>query len=403
MLVKTHKKSLLFIFITVLIDCIGLRIIYPVAATIITELSGESVNEAVVYSGWLMTSYAIMQFICSPILGKLSDRFGRRPILLLALFGLGINYLILAYSTSLYWLFIGRIIAGVCGASITTAFAYIADISSAEHRAKNFGIISSAIGIGFIVGPVLGGMLSEFGTRVPFFVSAALAFINCVYGFLYLPESLKNIGKTKFSLKDISPIQFITYTKGDARLKALFVVMLLFYLSAQVIPSIWPFYTKYRFNWNDLQIGYSIAFVGFLVALVKLLLVDFSQKQLGIKQAIYIGFVLNVLGLTLMAFASNTESIALSIIIYSLGGITPTLLQGSISNITSEHKQGEIQGVLTSLLSLSTIVTPFISTHLFYHFTREASTVAFSGAPFILAALLVFLSLIVYLLVPVKD
>ena len=403
MLIQKHRKSLFFIFITVLIDCIGFRIIYPVAATIITELSGESINEAVVYSGWLMTSYAIMQFIFSPILGKLSDRFGRRPILLLALFGLGLNYLILGYSSSLYWLFIGRTIAGVCGASITTAFAYVADISDAEHRSKNFGIISSAIGIGFIIGPILGGVLSEFGTRVPFFVSAALAFINCVYGFLYLPESLKNFSKAKFSLREINPIQFITYTKADSKLKFLFVVMLLFYLSAQVIPSIWPFYTKYKFSWNDLQTGYSIACVGLLVALVKLLLVDFSQKQLGVKRAVYVGFVLNVTGLFLMAFASSTQTIGLSIVIYSLGGVTPTLLQASISNIASSHKQGEVQGILTSLLSLSTIVTPFISTHLFYHFTKATSIVSFSGAPFILAAALAFLSFIVYWLVPVKE
>lgn len=386
---KKIKNPLVFIFITVLIDCIGIRIIYPVAASIISEVSGVSVNEAVTYSGWLMASYAVMQFLFSPILGALSDRFGRRPVLLLSLMGFGIDYLFLALAKTLPLLFLGRIISGICGASITTSFAYVADISSPEKRAQNFGIIGAAIGLGFIIGPFMGGMLSEFGTRVPFFASAVLSLLNWLYGFFILPESLKIENRRKFNLKRANPFGAFLQLKKNKAIRMLLVALFFLFVAGQVMPAVWPFYTKYLYKWSDLEIGYSLAFVGVMVAIVKSGLIRWTQKFFGPIRSVYIGLLFYVLGLSLFACANQPWMLYVFILVYCLGGIALPSLQAIISGRMHANEQGELQGMITSLISLSNILAPLIMTHLFYFFTKENGSVNFPGAPFAVAAILV--------------
>jgi MFS transporter, DHA1 family, tetracycline resistance protein len=270
-----------------IIDCIGIRIIYPVAASLVAEVSGVSLTAAITYSGWMMASYAIMQFIFSPILGGLSDQFSRRPVLLISLMGLGINYFLLALANTLPLLFLGRIIAGICGSSLTTGFAYVADISLPEKRAQNFGIIGAAIGLGFIIGPFLGGVFSQFGTRVPFIAAACLCLVNWLYGFFILPESLPKESRRTFNFRRASPFGAFVHLKKNKAIRMLLLVLFFLFFAGQVMPSIWPFYTKYLYKWSDLEIGYSLAFVGIMVAIVKGGLLGWIQK----KQDLWVRFI----------------------------------------------------------------------------------------------------------------
>ncbi len=389
------KNPLTFIFITVLIDCIGIGIIFPVAASIVTEVSHVSINQAVTYSGWMMASYAIMQFFFSPVLGGLSDRFGRRPVLLLSLMGLGIDYLFLATANSLPLLFLGRIIAGVCGASFTTSFAYIADVSEPEKRAQNFGMMGAAFGLGFIIGPFIGGMFSEFGTRAPFIVAACLSLLNCLYGFFILPESLKPENRRAFDIKRANPFGAFVQWKKNKATRMLLVVMFFLYLAGQVMPATWPFYTKYLYAWTDKEIGYSLAFVGVMVAMVQGGLIKWSQKKFGPANSVYVGVFFYMAGLILFAFASQSWMVYAFTLVYCLGGIAPPSLQGIISGRIPGNEQGELQGMMTALMSLSTILSPLIMTNLFYFFTKEGAPIHFPGASFAAAAIIVFIGMLI--------
>jgi MFS transporter, DHA1 family, tetracycline resistance protein len=391
------RNQLVFIFITVFIDCVGIRLVYPVAASIVAEVGHVSVTEAITYSGWMMAAYAAMQFIFSPILGALSDKYGRRPILLISMMGLGIDYLFLALANTLPLLFLGRIIAGICGARFTTSFAYIADISAAEKRAQYFGIIGVAIGLGFTLGPFLGGLLSEMGTRVPFVAAAILTLLNWLYGFFILPESLKPENRRAFSLRRANPLGAFEHLRKNKALRMLFVVLFFLFLAGQVMPSVWPFYTKFVFKWSDLKIGYSLAFVGVVLAIVKGGLIKWSQNRFGDVRTVYIGLIFYMVGLSLFAFASQPWMLYAFSLVYCIGGIAPPSLQAIISGKMQANEQGELQGVITSLLSLANIISPLIMTNLFYFFTKENTNYYFPGASFAAAAILILIAFSIYL------
>lgn len=385
------KNPLVFIFITVLIDSIGVRIIFPVVASVVTEISHMSINKAITFNGYMMTCYAIMQFTFSPILGGLGDRFGRRPVLLLSLVGVGIDYLFLSLSNTLPLLFLGKIISGISGSSLTTGFAYTADISPPEKRAQNFGIIGAAIGFGFIIGPFIGGLLSEFGTRVPFIVAAYLSLLNLIFSFFILPESLKKEDRREFSLRRANIFGTFMQLRKNKDIRMLLVVMFFLYLAGQVLPAVWPFYTKYLYKWSDREIGYSLAFMGVTVAIVKGGLVEWTQKKLGSIYSIYVGLLLCVAGLSLLALVCQSWIAYVFILVYCLGGVASPSLQGIISGRIPPDEQGELQGIMTTLISLSTIISPLIMTNLFYFFTKENGSVYFPGAPFAAAAIIIFI------------
>lgn len=377
-----------------MIDVTGLGLIIPVMPGLIEELSGGTISEASSYGGWLTFTFAIMQFLCSPILGGLSDQFGRRPILLLALLGFALDYLLLSFAPTLTWLFIGRALAGITGASITTATAYIADISTKENRAQNFGMIGAAFGLGFIVGPALGGLLGSFGPRIPFMVAAALTFLNFLYGYFILPESLQPSNRRKFQWSRANPIGSLRQLKKYPAMGGLVVSFLLIYLAAHAVQSNWSFFTIERFGWSETMIGISLAVVGLLVAIVQGGLIRYINPILGNEKSVYTGLLLYTLGLTLFAFASQSWMMFVFLIPYCLGGIAGPALQSIISHNIPSNEQGELQGALAGLVSLTSIAGPPLMTGLFAYFTKPSAPVHFSGAPFLLGALFMLLSAI---------
>lgn len=382
------KYALSFIFLTLLIDITGLGIIIPVMPKLIGQLTGEGLSVASEYGGWLTFAYAFMQFIFAPILGNLSDKYGRRPVLLLSLFGFGIDYLFLAFAPTIFWLFVGRIIAGVAGASMTTAMAYIADVSAPEKRAQNFGIIGAAFGLGFIIGPVLGGVLGQFGTRIPFLAAAALALLNFLYGYFILPESLSKENRRPFNFKTANAWASLARLKRYPKVLGLAGALILVYLASYALQSVWTYYNMYKFAWSEAIVGYSLGFVGITIAVVQGGLIRVIIPKLGQERSLYIGLALYSFGYLLFAFATEGWMMFAFMIPYSLGGIAGPALQGIMSNQVPANEQGELQGTLTGLMSLTAIFGPLLMTHLFALFTGKQAILEFPGAPFLVGAVL---------------
>jgi DHA1 family tetracycline resistance protein-like MFS transporter len=390
---KTARPAALkFIFITILVDVIGWGLIIPVMPKLIGELKHIDPGETSKYGGWLVTVYALMQYACAPLLGALSDKYGRRPVLLFSLFGFGIDYLFMAFAPNYAWLFVGRVISGITGASFTTASAYIADISDADNRAKNFGMIGAAFGLGFIIGPVIGGLLGGFGIHAPFYAAAILCLLNWLYGYFILPESLSKEHRRQFDWKRANPLGSLLQLKKYPGIVGLVSSMVLVYLAAHAVQSNWNYFTVYKFNWNEKMIGISLGVVGVLVAFVQTWLMGKVHPILGNTKSIYIGLLFYSAGMFLFAFATQSWMMFVFLVPYCLGGIAGPALQATISGHVPPNAQGELQGILTSLMSLTSIIGPLMMTQLFNYFTHDSAPVKFAGAPFFLGGLLMMFS-----------
>lgn len=387
------EPALGFIFVTLLIDITGWGIIIPVVPGLIMEVSGGNISEASSYGGWLIAAYAVMQFLFAPIVGALSDRFGRRPVLLASLFGFGLDYLFTAFAPTLAWLFLGRIVAGIMGASFTTAGAYIADISPPEKRAQSFGIIGVAFGLGFIIGPVIGGLLGGWGVRVPFLVTAGLTLVNWLYGYFILPESLKPENRRKFEWKRANPIGTLKSLFRYPVIAGLFVSLACLYIAAHAIQSNWSYYTIEKFGWNEAKIGLSLGVVGLMYAIVQGWLIRIIIPKFGAQRSAYLGLALYAAGFLLYALATEGWMMYAFTIVYCLGAIAGPALQGIMSNTIPATEQGELQGGFTSLMSLTSIVGPLVmNSLLFAYFTGPDTPVYLPGAPMLLGALLTMIS-----------
>ncbi|MDX1939787.1 MAG: TCR/Tet family MFS transporter [Saprospiraceae bacterium] len=381
-----------FIFITLLIDVTGFGIIIPVIPALIQELIGGNLSQAATYGGWLMFAYAIVQFFFSPIIGNLSDRFGRRPVLLLSLLAFSIDYVITALAPTIGWLFLGRILAGVTGASMTTAMAYIADVSPPEKRAQNFGLVGAAFGLGFIIGPVIGGLLGQYGSRAPFIAAAILAFLNFLYGYFILPESLKPENRRTFEWKRANPVGSLLHFKKYPVILGLVASLVLLYIAAHSTQSTWSYFTMERFGWNEAWVGYSLGAVGLMVAIVQGGLIRIINPWLGQKNSVYIGLLLYAIGFFLFAFATQGWMMFAFLVPYCLGGIAGPAMQGIMSSQVPSNEQGELQGALTSLISVTTIIGPPFMTNLFAYFTGQHAPFYFPGAAFFAGAILTIIS-----------
>jgi MFS transporter, DHA1 family, tetracycline resistance protein len=390
---QKREAALGFIFITLLIDVTGFGIIIPVLPSLISEMLHVGLSEAALYGGWMMFAFSITQFLFSPVLGNLSDRYGRRPILLISLFGFAVDYLFLAFAPTIGWLFVGRVIAGIMGASFTTATAYIADISTPEKRAQNFGMVGAAFGLGFIIGPVIGGLLGQFGPRVPFIAAAGLTFLNWLYGYFILPESLKPENRRNFEWKRANPVGSLKQLRKYPVIAGLVGSLIFVYIAAHATQSTWTFFTMQKFNWSETMVGYSLGFVGIMIAVVQGGLIRYINPKLGQKKSVYYGLALYAVGFFLFAFATKGWMMFAFLVPYCLGGIAGPALQGIISSQVPANEQGELQGGLTSLMSVTSIIGPPLMTMLFAYFTSGTTPVYFPGAPFLAGAVLTFVSM----------
>ena len=390
-----RPAALAFIFVTILIDVIGLGVIIPVLPALIEQLTGEGVSRASQYAGWLSFAYAAAQFGFAPVVGGLSDRFGRRPVLLASLLGLGCDYIFLALAPSIGWLFVGRVIAGITGASFTTATAYIADVSPPEKRAQNFGLVGAAFGLGFIIGPVLGGLFAHFGARVPFVVAAGLSLCNFLYGFFLVPESLPVAQRRPFEWARANAVASLVRLGKYPQIIGLVVALVLLYLAGSATQSVWTFYTILKFHWNETLIGYSLGAVGVGALIVQGGLVRTVIPRLGAGRAVALGMVFYTIGFVLFAFASKGWMMFAFTGVFALGGLAGPALQGSISGQVPPTEQGELQGALTSLISATGVVGPLLMTNLFAWFTRPQAPLYFPGMPFLAGAALTLLALLV--------
>ena len=387
-----RNAALGFIFVTLLIDVIGFGIIIPVVPNLLMELGSLNISEAAAYGGWLLTSFSVMQFLFSPILGNLSDQYGRRPILLISLFGFGVDYLLTAFAPTITWLFAGRIIAGIMGASFTTASAYIADVSTRENRAQNFGMIGAAFGLGFIIGPALGGIIATLGLRAPFIAAAILTFINWLYGYFVVPESLKLENRRKFEWKRANALGSVKFFLRYKVILGLVASIVLIYIAAHAVQSTWSFYTIEKYKWNTAMVGYSLAFVGLMVAFVQGWLIRFIIPKLGQERSVYVGLTLYSIGFLLFGIATQGWMMFAFLIPYCLGGIAGPSLQGIMSGQVPANQQGELQGALTSLMSLTSIIGPLLMTSLFYYFSEPSADIYFPGAAMIAGSILTIMS-----------
>ncbi len=393
---KTKSAAVGFIFITLLIDITGWGIVIPVVPKLIQELVHTSdLSVASQYGGWLSFVYAGMQFIFASVLGGLSDRFGRRPIILFSLLGFSINFFIQAIAPSIFWLFVGRIFSGVTGASITTASAYIADVSTDEDRAKNFGLIGAAFGLGFIIGPVLGGFLGQYGARVPFYAASVLCLVNFLYGLFILPESLPKELRRKFNWRRANPVGSLAQLRRYPQILGLIAALVFVYIAGHAVQTNWTFFTMYKFNWSEKMVGISLGVSGFMAALVQGYLIRIIQPKLGNEKSIFYGLVFCAIGMLLFSFATESWMMFAFLIPYGLGGIAGPALQSVISAQVPKSEQGELQGALASLVSLTAIVGPPLMTNTFYYFTHDAAPFVFPGAPFFLGFLLMAISVVI--------
>lgn len=393
---KDKKQAAVgFIFITMLIDITGWGIIIPVIPKLIEELIHGDLSEAAKIGGWLTFAYAITQFLFAPVIGNLSDKYGRRPIILISLFGFALDYLFLSVAPTIGWLFVGRIVAGITGASITTAAAYIGDVSTNENRAKNFGMIGAAFGLGFIIGPVIGGLLGSYGARVPFYAAAGLCFLNFLYGYFILPESLDKSHRRKFEWKRANPIGAFMNLKKYPQLIGLMLSIFILYVASHAVQSNWSYFTMYQLKWDEKMVGISLGVIGLLVGIVQGGLIRWINPKLGNEKSIYVGMALYTIGMFLFAFATESWMMFVFLIPYCLGGIAGPAMQAVVSADVPPSEQGEIQGTMTSLMSASAIVGPPMMSMVFYYFTHKGAPIQFAGAPFILGGILMLISTVI--------
>lgn len=388
-----RSAALGFIFITIFIDVLGLGIILPVMPKLLQTMGHFDISTASKYNGWLTLIYASMQLVFASIMGSLSDRYGRRPVLLISLFGFSIDYMFMAFAPSIAWLFVGRFIAGVTGASTATATAYIADISTGHKRDANFGLVGAASGIGLILGVGLGGWLGELDIKFPFMAAAGFAALNGFYGLFVLPESLKPEHRRKFDWKRANPLGSLirVFTKHSG-LAGLIGAILLIYTAQKAVEYMLSFFLYEKFNWSMHSVSLLALFIGLLLFAIQAGLIRWSIPKFGQQKNIVWGIVFYAIGLILIAFTSQGWMVYLFMIPYCLGGISGPALQGFATNKVAKNEQGELQGAITIINSISVIVGPAVFSFLFSHYTDRHSGIYFPGSPFLLAAILMIIS-----------
>ena len=390
------RLPVLFIMITVMIDAMGIGLIMPVMPDLLTEVGGGTLGKAAIWGGILSTSFAAMQFLFGPVLGGLFDRYGRRSVLLLSLVIMAADYLVMAVAGTMWLLLIGRLVGGITAATHSTANAYIADISKPEDKAANFGLIGAAFGIGFVLGPLIGGLLAEYGTRAPFYAAAALAALNAVFGWVVLTETVTDAIRRPFSLARSNPFGALKVLGKLPSIGKLLVVFFLYQVAFTVYPAIWAYFGKARFDWDPAMIGLSLGLFGITIALVQGLLIRPFIARFGERGTVIWGLGFDLIAFSFLAFVTSGTVALIFTPIAALAGIVTPALQGIMSKAVGDDQQGELQGALTSVSALAMILSPMAMTYTFAVFTAQSAPVYMPGAPFLLSVGLVAVALALF-------
>jgi len=389
----TSRAALVFVLLSVFIDSLGFGIIIPSMAPVIMELTGQPEPIAVKWNGYLMAVYALLQFFMAPIFGNISDRIGRRPVLLWSLAAFGVDFLLTGMATSMTWLFVGRAVAGVFGASFAAAGGYIGDISNDDNRARNFGLIGAAWGSGFTLGPVIGGLVSD--PRGPFFIAAGLALANVIFGFFVLPESLPPERRRKFEWARANPLGAVRSLAHLPMVAGLLLAVFLYQVAHDSLPAVWMFYTQHMFGWTRAEVGMSLTFVGIMTVVVMGGLTGVIVPRIGERRAIIFGFLIMAIGFVGYSFATQGWMLYVAMAIGSLGGIANPAMQTVMSKQAGPSAQGELQGAVASLSGIAAVISPLFMTQLFSYFSQPSAPLIFPGAPFLVSGVLVLLCVLV--------
>ncbi|MEO0387104.1 MAG: MFS transporter [Pseudomonadota bacterium] len=391
------RWPIILICLTLVIDAMGIGLILPVMPFLLEEIQGASLSDAALWGGLLSFVYAFMQFLAGPLVGNISDALGRRPVLITCLLALGINYVLMALAPTLLLLLVARIVSGIAGSSMSAASAYLADISPPEKRAANFGLIGASFGVGFVVGPLIGGVLGEFGPRAPFWAAGALAMLNAALAFAFLPESLSRENRRPFDLARANPVRALSDLSRVPRLGGLVAVQFLMGVATWVYPAVWSFYTIFVFDFSAWQVGISLTVYGTALALVQGVLIRPVLARFGDRRTAVAGIVLTALGMVGLTLVRDPVILFLIIPLLALGDFADPALSGILSNSVGDDVQGELQGILASALGIATMISPVLYTGIFAAFTHEGAALILPGAPFLLAATLATLALLVLL------
>ncbi len=390
------RLPVLFILITVMIDAMGIGLILPVMPDLIRETTGGTLAQAAIWGGILSTAFAAMQFLFGPILGGLSDRFGRRPVLLVSLLVMAADYVVMALAGSIWLLLAGRIVGGITAATHSTASAYMADISAPHEKARNFGLIGAAFGMGFVLGPVMGGLLAEWGTRAPFIAAALLALANAAFGWLVLRETVTDRIRRPFQWGRANPFGAIRAVSKLGGVGSLIWVYFLYHFATVVYPAIWAYFTAARFGWSPSLIGVSLAVYGLSLAVAQGTLVGPAIRLFGDARTVLLGLLIQIISLVILGFIASGNLLLMLIPVTAIGAIGLPALQGILSRAVADNAQGELQGVLTSLTSVAMVVAPLVMTQTFAQFTRADAGLYLPGAPFLLSAVIMTLAAVIY-------
>ena len=390
---RNRQAAVIFILVTVTLDILAMGLIIPVLPKLILDFLGGRMTSAADWNGWFALVFALMQFFFSPLLGVLSDQFGRRPVILLSNLGLGLDYVVMALAPTIGWLFLGRIISGITTSSIPTAMAYITDVTPKEKRAGAFGMIGIAFGIGFAFGPAIGGLLSNFNPRLAFWAAGALSLANWLWGYFFVPESLPRDRRKEFALSRANPVGSLTLLRSHHELWRLATIQFLAYVAHNVF-SVWALYAIFRYNWDQLTIGISLMVVGVCTAIISGGLTGRMVKRFGEKRTLYIGQFFGSAGMFLAGLARTGAMLFASIPIISLWNISMPAAQSMMTHRVNEREQGELQGALQSMRSITFIIGPVLFSQVFSWFINPKHPIHLPGAPYFLAAALLFTAML---------
>ena len=397
------RLPVLFIVVTVVLDAMGIGLIMPIMPDLIREVRGGTLSDAAFWGGILASSFAVMQFAMSPLIGSLSDRYGRRPVLLTSLFFMVLDYLLMAVAGTVWLLLLGRIIGGITAATHATAGAYMADISRPGEKAANFGLIGAGFGVGFVLGPLIGGMLGEYGTRAPFYAAAGLTAVNLVFGAFVLRETVTDRTRRAFEWRRANPFGAVRQLGHLPGVRALVLVYFFYSVGLYVYPAIWAYFTQARFGWSPQVVGISLAVYGLSSALVQVVLIRVMLRRLGQRRTVIWGLAFDILACLLLVIVTQGALAMALIPVAALGALVHPALQGIMSTRVGDDAQGELQGVLSSANALATILSPLAMTSVFAVFTAPGAAVYLPSAPFVLAAILLAAALLLFVRVKVSE